>query len=473
MIFQKDIPEFDYNGEADRLYENARIDDGTVVVILDDDPTGTQTVHDVNVYTDFEGETILRAFRENDKQFFILTNSRSFPAYYTAEVHKKIAERIKIAARKTGKKFIIISRGDSTLRGNWPIETKVLADNCGEKIDGEILIPFFKEGGRFTFGDNHYVRTGRLIFPVAETEFAKDPTFGFKSSNLKEYIEEKTEGAVKASEVISISLETLNSCDVDGITQSLLQAENGTKIIVNAVSYDDLKIFFCAYVNAIRSGKKYIFRTAASWVKICIKNSRRSLIDNLKRYESNDNGGIIIVGSHVDKTTKQLEYMKSSRLPVEYIRFSVNYFADMSAEAAIVSAKATDLIKQRKTVCVYTSRQVVGADNPDKDERLRFSLKVSYFLTSIVANLKCDPSFVITKGGITSSDIGVKALGIKKAEAIGQLMPGIPVWLTEDNTRFGKMPFVIFPGNVGEEDSLYQAVRKILNLKEISHEKIY
>ena len=69
--------------------------------------------------------------------------------------------------------------------------TDVLADNCGEKIDGEILIPFFKEGGRFTFGDNHYVRTGRLIFPVAETEFAKDPTFGFKSSDLKEYIEEK------------------------------------------------------------------------------------------------------------------------------------------------------------------------------------------------------------------------------------------------------------------------------------------
>ena len=44
-------------------------------LVLDDDPTGVQTVHDVSVYTDWEEESIRKGFEEKESMFFILTNS--------------------------------------------------------------------------------------------------------------------------------------------------------------------------------------------------------------------------------------------------------------------------------------------------------------------------------------------------------------------------------------------------------------
>ncbi|MBP5749271.1 MAG: hydroxyacid dehydrogenase, partial [Firmicutes bacterium] len=164
------------------------------IVVLDDDPTGSQTVHDIYVYTDWSQETLDEAFASDQKLFYILTNSRSFTAKQTEEEHRKIAAAILEASRKTGKGFLVISRSDSTLRGHFPLETEVLRDALGKEIDGEVLCPFFPEGGRYTIGDIHYVKQGDALVPAAETEFAKDATFGYTKSDLKEYVEEKTGG---------------------------------------------------------------------------------------------------------------------------------------------------------------------------------------------------------------------------------------------------------------------------------------
>ena len=48
------------------------------IVVLDDDPTGVQTVHDVSVYTGWTHESVLAGFREANNLFYILTNSRGF-----------------------------------------------------------------------------------------------------------------------------------------------------------------------------------------------------------------------------------------------------------------------------------------------------------------------------------------------------------------------------------------------------------
>lgn len=68
------------------------------------------------------------------------------------------------------------------------------------------------------------------------------------------------------------------------------------------------------------------------------------------------------------------------------------------------------------------------------------------------------PSFIIGKGGITSSEIGTKALKVKKALVLGQVLKGIPVWLTDSESKFPNMPYVIFPGNVGDENALFDVV---------------
>ena len=158
------------------------------IVVLDDDPTGVQTVHDISLYTGWYEESLREAFREGNDLFYILTNSRGFTEEQTRAAHIEIAEAVDKVAKESGREYIFISRSDSTLRGHYPLETKLLKEsyehNTGVQIDGEILCPFFKEGGRFTIEDVHYVKYGDELVPAHETEFAKDKTFGYTAENL-------------------------------------------------------------------------------------------------------------------------------------------------------------------------------------------------------------------------------------------------------------------------------------------------
>ena len=131
-----------------------------------------------------------------DRLFFILTNSRALSVEETTRLHREIVENVSWAAKKTGKKYFFISRGDSTLRGHYPLETDLLCEGLLRqygRVDGDILFPFFKEGNRFTVNDIHYVRYGNEMVPCGETEFAGDQTFGYASSDLKTYIEDSFE----------------------------------------------------------------------------------------------------------------------------------------------------------------------------------------------------------------------------------------------------------------------------------------
>ena len=244
---------------------------GRKIIVLDDDPTGVQTVHDVSVYTDWSLESIRDGFAEKNKLFFILTNSRGFTVEQTTKAHQEIGARVDQVAKEMGMEYLIVSRGDSTLRGHYPLETRLLkeAQEAGNpwKIDGEILCPFFAEGGRFTIDNVHYVRYGEELVPAGETEFARDKTFGYQSSNLCDYIEEKTEGAYKADSVICISLEDLRAGKLEQITGQLMSVSDFGKIIVNAVDEYDVKMFCIALYRALERGKHFTFRTAAAFGK--------------------------------------------------------------------------------------------------------------------------------------------------------------------------------------------------------------
>ena len=166
----------------DRLLNDEIAHNNKKIVVLDDDPTGVQTVHDIFVYTEWSKETMDQAFALEDSMFYILTNSRGFTAEETTKVHHDIARVIDQAAKDAGKEYIFISRSDSTLRGHYPLEPAILREDyekyTGKTIDGEILCPFFKEGGRYTIDNVHYVRYADELIPANETEFAKDKTFG-------------------------------------------------------------------------------------------------------------------------------------------------------------------------------------------------------------------------------------------------------------------------------------------------------
>lgn len=452
------------NSKAEELLSQAMEGFHKKLVVLDDDPTGVQTVHDVSVYTDWEEESIGSGFEEKESMFFILTNSRSFSIEETTKIHQDIAERVKKVAWEKEQEFMLISRGDSTLRGHYPLETQILADGLGG-VDGEIICPFFPEGGRYTMDNIHYVKEQDNLVPAGMTEFAKDKTFGYKSSDLTEYVEEKTKGKYKKEDCITVSLEELNILDVQGIKDKLMAAKDMAKIIVNAVSYADLKVFCAALVLAMKDGKRYMARTAAAFTKVLGRVSNQPLLERNQLEGETKNGGIVLIGSHVKKTTDQLNCLKELRVQADFMEFQVNTVFEengLEKEAERTVKAAEEKILSGRTVVIYTSRQLLAPENMTTEEKLQISVKISNAVTSIIGKLSVKPKFIIAKGGITSSDVGTKALQVKKARVMGQVKKGIPVWMTGEESKFPGMPYIIFPGNVGEVSTLKEIVEELI-----------
>jgi uncharacterized protein YgbK (DUF1537 family) len=452
--------------EVDALLAKEIEKNETKIVVLDDDPTGVQTVHDISVYTDWSKESIQDGFAEENKLFYVLTNSRGFTVEQTTKAHKEIAAVVAEVAKETGKNYMIMSRSDSTLRGHYPLETNLLKEemeaNSGIKTDGEIMCPFFPEGGRFTIDNVHYVKYGEELVPAGETEFAKDKTFGYTSSDLPSYVEEKTSGAYKAKDVTCISLEDLRALNIDKIEEQLTSVENFNKIVVNAVDYVDVKVFCIALYRAIAKGKNYMFRTAAALVKVIGGVTDQPLLTRKEMVTTEtSNGGIVVVGSHTQKTTAQLNQLLTLK-DVEPIEFNSNLVLEgdeaFDAEINRVVALSEKLISEGKTPVCFTNRTLLVVENDTKEDALVRSVKISDGVQSLVGRLSITPAFVIAKGGITSSDVGTKALAVKKANVMGQIKPGIPVWQTGEESKFPGIPYIIFPGNVGEESTLKEAV---------------
>ena len=437
------------------------------IVVLDDDPTGTQTVHGVYVLTDWEPESVMDAFRAPESMFFILTNSRSMTREETASAHEKIARVVCAASEQTGIPFLLISRSDSTLRGHYPLETQTLAraleDAMGARIDGEIILPFFEEGGRYTVDDIHYVASGDAMVPAAMTEFARDKTFGYQSSNLREWVVEK-HGEGSPQDVSSISLDRLRARDYGAICGVLFELIGMRAVFVNALSYADVEVFATALIRSIAEGKRFVIRSAAALTKVLGGIPDKPLLSRAELADAgNDKGGLIIAGSHVKRTTEQLAYLRASGA-YEYVELDQRLALDeaaLRAETERVTRMAEECIWTGKNVIVATRRERFDLGTGRAEDELKLAVRISTAITDVVAGLTVRPGFIIAKGGITSSEIGVKALRVKKALVLGQILPGVPVWRTGPESRFPNLKYVIFPGNVGGQDALLEAVKKL------------
>jgi uncharacterized protein YgbK (DUF1537 family) len=451
------------------LLEQAVKDDPHKIIVLDDDPTGIQTVHDISVYTDWSFDSISCGFKEKNKVFYILTNSRGFTEEQTIKAHREIGSTVAAVAGKEQQNYLIISRGDSTLRGHYPLETMILKEqweeDTGKGVDGEILCPYFKEGGRFTIDNIHYVKYGDVLIPAGQTEFAQDKTFGYQASDLTEYIEEKSKGAYKKEQVLTVSLQELRGLKIDEIAAKLMGVTGFGKVVVNAIDACDVKVFCVALYRAIAQGKYFLFRTAAGFVKELGAISDKPLLTRADMVTADTHtGGIVVVGSHTQKTTGQVEQLKSLA-GVQFIEFN----SDLVLEEKRFQEEITSVVKQEEewiqrgiTVIVYTKRKLLTLENDSKQEALKRSVKISDAVQSLVGRLKVTPAFVVAKGGITSSDIGTKALKVKRANVLGQIRPGIPVWQTDRESKFPAIPYVIFPGNVGEPNTLKEVLEILL-----------
>ncbi|HEX2740670.1 MAG TPA: four-carbon acid sugar kinase family protein [Rubrobacter sp.] len=433
---------------------------GRRLVVLDDDPTGTQTVHGVPVLTTWSADDLRWALEQPSSTFYVLTNSRSFPEDQAAGMNREISTNLASAAGQTGTGFAIVSRGDSTLRGHYPAETDALEEGLGVDFDGVVLCPCYLEAGRLTVDDIHWVRQGERLVPAGETEFARDASFGYSSSNLAEWVEEKSNGRVPASEVASVGLSDIREGGPERVAEVLLGVSGGKPVVVNAASYADLEVFVLGLLDAEEKGKRFLYRTGPSLVRVRGGISEKGPLGAEELYGSRPRRGhgLVLVGSHVEMTTRQLEQALALD-GVRSVELSVPRLLDAGERDGeldrVVSEVNRGLIEAE--VVVYTSREVVhgGATG------FEIGVSVSDALVEVMRRVDrgLPLAFVVAKGGITSSDVGTRGLGVRRAEVAGQMLPGIiSVWILPDDSAFPGLPYVIFAGNVGEEDSLARVI---------------
>ncbi len=441
--------------ESDRLTKESDFS----VIILDDDPTGTQTVHGVPVITEWSVEAIAAEFRQKTPAFFILTNSRSLSEDQAGSLANRIGLNIREAAEQCERKFRVISRSDSTLRGHYPIELERLEAPLYQEKVVHVIIPAFIEAGRVTVEGIHYVRDADALIPVAETPFASDHAFGFKHSRLGEWVVEKTRGGKQEGDILHIPLAIIRQGGVPGVLARLDGIQGQTVVTVDAFSYSDLDIVAEAFRIAESRGKSFLYRTGASFVRSYAGVSARGLWEPTASAEKSSSGGVIIVGSYVPLSSRQLSYL-CNNAGIQTLELLLD--ADQNPESLLkqaqgISLRVEELISSGADVVIHTSRKWVRKG--DVSEELEFGQAVSHCLVKIIADIQTKPGFLIAKGGITSSDVATKALGVRRAMVLGQLLPGVPVWLLGPESKFPGMPYFIFPGNVGGETSLFDAYR--------------
>ncbi|MCL6429237.1 MAG: hypothetical protein K6V36_00070 [Anaerolineae bacterium] len=432
------------------------------VVVLDDDPTGTQTVHAVPILAGWTVSELAEALREPGTTFYVLTNSRSLPEGEAVALAQDIAGNLAAASRLAGREFVVVSRSDSTLRGHFPAEVDAVADalesRLGMRFDGTLIVPFFLEGGRYTIGDVHWVAQGDQLVPAADTEFARDPAFRYHESNLRRWVEEKSGGGIPASRVQSITLEMLRCAGPAAATKALLEARDRAPIVVNAAAYRDLEVLVAGLLDAERAGKHFLYRTAASFVRVRGLIPERGLLSAEELYLPHaDRGpGLVVVGSHVQRSSVQLRALLE--LPqLQVLELSVPEVLDAAqrAEALTNLAKAAAAgLRAGHDVVIATSRRVIAGADPE--DSLAIARAVSAALCEVTRRVldHARPAFVVAKGGITSSDLATRALGVRRALVLGQVQPGVPVWRLGDESSLPGVPYIVFPGNVGGPETL-------------------
>ncbi|MCR1162312.1 hypothetical protein NEK97_12650 [Paenarthrobacter sp. UW852] len=454
-----------------------------ILVVLDDDPTGTQSVAGLAVLTRWDVQDFTWAFThisENNTKpaVYVLTNTRSLDPAEAASRNEEVVRNALAAAGPAGVKLGFVSRSDSTLRGHYPLEPDVIAATVaaetGEATDGVVIVPAFPDAGRVTIGGVHYMRgdAGSLT-PVAETEFAKDASFGFANSEMAKYVEEKSQGRFAAESVIVLDLNIIRAgasaqdpaISAKAIADALESATNSTPIVADIVTENDFRALALGLEEAERHGKKLLYRVGPPFVRGRIGQEIRAALTAEEAYAGNTPstaGGLIVVGSHVGVTTRQLNNLTAEHSSARTIEIDVERLLGAEADAYIGTV-VSDVVSALREgdVIVHTSRLLIKTD--DAAASLKIARTVSAAVVAVVnRTLKTfPPRFVIAKGGITSSDVAAHGLEIRHAIVRGPMLPGIvSLWEPVDGPAKG-IPYIVFAGNVGDDQSLTQVTRKL------------
>ena len=446
------------------------------IIIIDDDPTGSQTVNGCNLILKWDYQTLLKGLQGSSNLLFILANTRSLSEKDLKIRLKEICSSLKEIMNNSlfvEEEFIVISRGDSTLRGHNFIEPFIINQLLGP-FDATFYIPAFIEGNRTTVNGNHFVDN----IPIHKTIFSKDKIFGFNTSNIKELIYEQSNYQLDFNNVENIFIKDFEVLETNQPSKLYMQIEklkNNKKVIVDIMDYSQLDKF-SNIVKSLLKKKKFLFRSAASFISSLsnVKQIQKDHIyfSQLRRKNNNDEAmkGLIVVGSHVELSTLQLNKVLDISLcqPVEINVFKLYEFFKLgdnlnqinSLKELILNSIRQNLSRESIPV-LYTSREIISPTN--ENDLIHFQLFLSAFIAKIVSAVKNEIGYLISKGGITTNAIISEGLKADSVYLEGQILPGISLVTFNLLKQKGKLPIVTFPGNMGNQMSLVQALEILEN----------
>ena len=359
-----------------------------------------------------------------------------------------------------------MSRGDSTLRGHGFLEPLLLEDNFGP-FDATFHIPAFLEGGRTTVNGVHLL-DGK---PVHTTSFSKDRVFGFSSSSLAHWLEEKSHGLISSTNVQSVSTHELNKAftsDNSFLFDRLNSLQNNVPVTVDASDYRHLTIF-AECIRLLHYRKRFLFRSAASFLKALadpgLQPLEPSALVDLRR--RNPDGqflpGFIMVGSHVPLSDLQVDYLLQ-QTACTGVEISVHQFIDALNSPASdqviadiessLTSRLKNLLLSGVTPVLFSSRGEVILSSEEANRAL--SRELSQSMSRIAAALVSEIGYIICKGGTTTQTYLSFGLKLTSVYLEGQLLPGLS--MVRATTGPSKdLPILTFPGNLGSSSTLMHA----------------
>lgn len=455
--------------DARERIRQARVAERRRTAVLDDDPTGSQTVHGVTLVTALEADEYASALAAPGATCFVLTNSRSLTRERAAQVTEEVAADLLAVGTGLGGPVDLVSRSDSTLRGHVVEEVDALCRAhqrlTGSSVDGVLFVPAFFEAGRFTSGDVHYATVGGAPTPVSSTEFARDSSFGYSTSDLRGFLVERSGGRIAAADVRSIGLADIRRGGPGRVAEILASLSGGAYVVVNATEDADLDVVVLGLIEARRRGRTFVHRTGPSFVRALAGIDPRAPLTPADIWPEGrrPDHGLLVVGSHVGLTNDQVAAVRQQRrmIPVE---LPVPALLEPGEGDACVSAAANAVTEglADSDVLLMTSRTLLRGTDPEAN--LAIARTVSAALSGVVRrSLAAGPAWVVAKGGITSHDVAVHGLGIRRATVLGQVRPGLVSVIRPVEAAPGAvgMPYVVFAGNVGDAGTLSQAVELV------------
>jgi len=433
------------------------------LLVLDDDPTGSQCVAGIDVAFDDDPAIPIGVLSEPGSTCFVLTNTRALDEDDAAAMNRRIVGGV-LDGGIPARGLHVVSRSDSTLRGHVIAEPVAIAEELaahGVDVDAIILCPAMIEAGRFTEGDIHYAKVDGEAVEVADTDFARDATFGYTNSDLREFLQERSGGTVRAADVLSIGLDDIRSGGLPRVREILSGARDRRWVVVNATEYSDMEVVTAALTELEAEGRAFISRCAPSFVRPLAGQSEARVVgaETITIPDGRLDHGLVVVGSHVGLTTQQLRAVQARGTLVE-VELEVPSLLDERRAEHLDTVVATVRETLRSDDCVvYTSRDLVSTDDPA--ESLAIARSVSDAVVEVVQRVReARPAWVVAKGGITSHEVAASGLGIRRAEVEGQFWAGqVSLFSAQEAPEeVMGMPYVVFPGNVGGEQALADVV---------------